>query len=193
LHFLNYDFPYSVIGFDVEIKASLDFWKTHGYSPYIGMVYAVCHTANHVPAFKQRIHNNLPVQHGTVHANYTVPHTQNAFGVKEALYTENFKDFHHQCQKASAEEQLKKGTDHHDAVVYMSAGPWLRFTHVVQPTTRESGSIPRIVWGKFFEQQGSVYAGLSVQTHHSLVDGVHVGDFYTFIQNMLHTPQEFFI
>ncbi len=37
-------------------------------------------------------------------------------------------------------------------------------------------------WGKYFSEGDRTMAALSVQTHHGLMDGIHVGRFYEQLQ-----------
>jgi chloramphenicol O-acetyltransferase type A len=39
-------------------------------------------------------------------------------------------------------------------------------------------SVPRIVWGKYFRQEGKIMLPLSVQAHHALVDGKQIGMYF---------------
>ena len=50
-------------------------------------------------------------------------------------------------------------------------------------------SVPRIAWGKFFEEGELLTMPLGVQAHHALVDGIHVGKFYAQVQGYLDQPQ----
>jgi len=50
-------------------------------------------------------------------------------------------------------------------------------------------SIPRFVWGKFFEEGDLLKMPLWVQGHHALIDGVHVGKFYKKVQDYLQQPE----
>jgi chloramphenicol O-acetyltransferase type A len=49
-------------------------------------------------------------------------------------------------------------------------------------------SVPRFAWGKFFEQGDHLKMPLSVQAHHALMDGVHMGRYYDKVQALLHHP-----
>jgi chloramphenicol O-acetyltransferase type A len=51
-------------------------------------------------------------------------------------------------------------------------------------------SVPRISWGKYFEQGRQVMMPLSVQAHHAFVDGRHMGAFFTGLQNHLDRASE---
>jgi chloramphenicol O-acetyltransferase type A len=52
-------------------------------------------------------------------------------------------------------------------------------------------SIPRIAWGKYFEENGKIKLPLSVQVHHALVDGLHVGQYFNAIQEILDNPLKY--
>ena len=70
--------------------------------------------------------------------------------------------------------------------------PWLSFTSVMHPMNlRTLDSVPRIAWGKFFEDGEKLKMPLSVQAHHALMDGIHIGRFYSRVQELLDNPDEF--
>jgi chloramphenicol O-acetyltransferase type A len=50
-------------------------------------------------------------------------------------------------------------------------------------------SIPRYAWGKFFQDGDSLKMPLCVEVHHALIDGAHVGKFYTAVQDYLQQPE----
>jgi chloramphenicol O-acetyltransferase type A len=50
-------------------------------------------------------------------------------------------------------------------------------------------SVPRFAWGKFFEEGASLKMPLSVQAHHALVDGIHIGRFYEKVQDYMQHPR----
>jgi catechol 2,3-dioxygenase-like lactoylglutathione lyase family enzyme len=50
-------------------------------------------------------------------------------------------------------------------------------------------SIPRFAWGKRFEDGNYLKMPLSVQGHHALMDGIHMGEFYAEVQGYLHQPE----
>jgi chloramphenicol O-acetyltransferase type A len=49
-------------------------------------------------------------------------------------------------------------------------------------------SVPRLAWGKFFQEDKLLKMPLSVQGHHALVDGLHIGKYYAQVQDYLHHP-----
>jgi chloramphenicol O-acetyltransferase type A len=66
----------------------------------------------------------------------------------------------------------------------MTAIPWVSFTGFMHPMQlHPADSIPRFAWGKFFQEGDQLKMPLSVQGHHALLDGYHVGKFYQLVQD----------
>ena len=77
-----------------------------------------------------------------------------------------------------------------DDLLFMTAIPWVSFTSFMHPLHWSPvDSVPRFAWGKFFEQGKSLKMPLSVQGHHALMDGIHVGRFYAEVQGYLQQPE----
>ena len=69
---------------------------------------------------------------------------------------------------------------------------WISFTsfaHARKP--RKEDSVPKIVFGKYTEQNDLIKMPVSVEVHHSLMDGIHVGKFFEFFQVYLHSPEKY--
>ena len=41
-------------------------------------------------------------------------------------------------------------------------------------------------WGKYYEKDGRIMIPISVQAHHSFVDGVHIGQFVEELKRLLN-------
>jgi chloramphenicol O-acetyltransferase type A len=76
-----------------------------------------------------------------------------------------------------------------DDLLYITSIPWVSFTGITHPINMKPvDSIPRISWGKFFEENGKMQLPLSVQAHHAIVDGMHVGNYFVHMQELLNDP-----
>ncbi len=76
----------------------------------------------------------------------------------------------------------------------MSAMPWVSFTSVMHPLQMNPpDSVPRIAWGKVFEERLILKMPLSVQVHHALLDGIHLGRYYSLVQEYLDHPENLFV
>ena len=72
----------------------------------------------------------------------------------------------------------------------MTAIPWVSFTSFMHPIDLDPvDSVPRFAWGKFFQDGALVKMPLSVQAHHALMDGVHLGRYYEKLQFYLDHPE----
>lgn len=190
--FRAFAFPSLVVGANLSLGDSLSVLKAQGMSTYLGMVYVICRAANEVPAFRLRIRGDEVIEHARAHADYTVPSGNESFTIKTTPYSTDFRVF---CDEASrAESGLFHASEHDysDHWIFMSCLPWINFTHVVQPTDGLSASIPRIIWGRYFEEGGHWKVPLSVQVHHALVDGLHVARFLEIVEALLASPESTF-
>ncbi len=50
--------------------------------------------------------------------------------------------------------------------------------------------MPKVAFGKFIHQEGSVLMPTSVEVHHSLMDGLHVGQYLKRLEEMFRSPEQ---
>lgn len=63
-------------------------------------------------------------------------------------------------------------------VFQCSPMPWVKYTHISHTNSgKKDNATPLFDWGKYEEINGRLIMPVSVQAHHSFVDGIHVGDF----------------
>ena len=66
-----------------------------------------------------------------------------------------------------------------DGLFYCSCLPWLPLTALTNERDfNADDAIPRLAWGQYTEQNGRYTLGISVEANHRLIDGLHVGQFY---------------
>ena len=153
------------------------------------MVYLVARAANEVPQLRQRIRGQQVVEHERVHPSFTVnTDIDDVFSFCEVKYGENYPDF---IERAKIRmEEMKKAPsfeDEHgrDDYLFLSAIPWIAFTNIQHPMHYHPvDSVPRIAWGKFERVGEKIIMPLSVQVHHALVDGIHLGRFFEKAQQL---------
>lgn len=69
--------------------------------------------------------------------------------------------------------------DDNAAIIHYSTIPWVSFTSIKHPKRFGiNDSVPKIVFGKKFEQQGNTYMPVAVEAHHALLDGYHMGLYF---------------
>jgi chloramphenicol O-acetyltransferase type A len=76
-----------------------------------------------------------------------------------------------------------------DDLLFMTAIPWVSFTSFMHPLSFPVDSVPRFAWGKFFEDGESLKMPLSVQAHHAVMDGLHMGRYFEVVQEYFQQPE----
>lgn len=72
-------------------------------------------------------------------------------------------------------------------VFQCSPMPWVIYTHISHTNSgKKDNATPLFDWGKYYEKDGKVMIPISVQAHHSFVDGLHIGQFVEQLQKFLN-------
>jgi chloramphenicol O-acetyltransferase type A len=186
-----YDHPHFGMCANVDLSAFHSAVKQRGHSLTVAIVYALARASNVIPEFRYRIRGEEVVEHEIVHPAATILVDEDTFSFCAFDYVEDFAEF-----AARAAERIAYVREHpwvdtvgRDDYLYMTAIPWVSFTSFMHPTNlQQVDSVPRFAWGKFFEEGDSLKMPLNVQAHHALMDGVHMGRFYTEVQDYLDHP-----
>lgn len=71
-------------------------------------------------------------------------------------------------------------------VFQCSPMPWVTYTHISHTNSgKKDNATPLFDWGRYYERDGWIIMPVSVQAHHSFVDGIHIGRFAEQLQNYL--------
>lgn len=72
-------------------------------------------------------------------------------------------------------------------VFQCSPMPFLTYTHISHTNSgKKDNATPLFDWGKYYEKNGRMVMPVSVQVHHSFVDGIHIGQFAEKLQKYLN-------
>lgn len=158
-------------------------------------VYVVALAANSIPQLRQRIRGNSVIEHEQVHPSAAVyTDVADVFSFCEVKFLPDFKVFYtNAIQQMELMRRHPVFEDEHgrDDYLFLSAIPWVHFTaltHAMHLPVQDS--VPRITWGKFISVGNSIQIPLSIQVHHALVDGRHIGQFYEKVQSILDSPHQ---
>ena len=188
-----FDYPHFNLCANVEITALRAFVKQRSLSLNITLVYLYVRVANAIPEFRYRIRDGQVVEHDVVHPSTTVLTAGDLFSFCAIPYVEDYAAF--AMQAAAAIERVKQqptleDDPGRDDLLYMTGIPWVSFTGLMHPIhLHPIDSVPRIAWGKFFTDGNALKMPLSVQVHHALMDGVHIGRYYAQVQEYLDQPE----
>ncbi len=158
-------------------------------SPYRACLYAIGAGLHHVPELRMRFRGDGVVLHDTVALSMTVPNTSGSFNYAYVPHIPDFEQFDREAKTlidaVAQSEDFGAHVGETDALAYLSCLPWLDFTSMNNPLPGPDDSIPRISWGKFVPEGGRMRMAMTLEVHHALVDGQHVGDYFAKVQNVL--------
>ena len=194
--FKSFGFPYFSLTADVDITDYRQALPKGGRFT-IGLVYALAVAANAVPEFRQRIRGDDVIEFDTVHPSIIVLNDQDAFRFCVFPFAHDFAEFSKdgpkRIEQAKAAPSMFDFQDQDD-FLFLTAIPWISFSGVFHAAPIHApDSVPRIAWGKYREVAGRIMLPLNVQVHHALVDGVHVGRFYSKVEETLANAGEWLV
>jgi len=191
--FSGFNHPHFNLCANVEMTRLQPYIKKHSISFTPAIIYMISRAANAIPEFRQRIRGEEIVEHEVVSPSVTILVENELFGFCLIEYCEDFSEFADRAKTEIARvksDPTLKDPPGRDDLLFMTAIPWVSFTSFTHPMRlHPSDSVPRFAWGKYFEEAGSVKMPLSIQGHHNLMDGIHMGKFYGYLQGYLNEPQ----
>jgi chloramphenicol O-acetyltransferase type A len=190
--FSAFDHPHFNMCANVDLTTFIPATKRHGFSFTVALVYVLTRAANAIPEFRQRIREGKVIEHEIVHPSGTILVDEDRFSFCTFDYYEDFSEFAPQAAKMIAQVKQNltlKDEPGRDDLLFMTAIPWVSFTSFMHPLHLDPpDSVPRFAWGKFFEDGEHLKMPLSVQGHHALMDGIHVGRYYAQVQDYFDHP-----
>jgi chloramphenicol O-acetyltransferase type A len=196
--FYRMDYPQYNICANIDVTSFLRFVKENKLPFYYAMIYAVTRVTDECENFRYRIRENKKVVlHDRLHPSFTdmsadVP--DDLFKIVTMDMEDDLFDFVRHAKETSANQKLYfdySPMTGRDDFIYITCIPWISFTHLSHTISiNRNDSVPRISWGKYFEQDGNVLLPFSVQVHHAFVDGVHVGQYFGKLQSWLNNQPD---
>lgn len=191
----GYTFPYINIGAEFDVTNLYNEAKKHELSFYCAMIHTAVKAALEIKNFKYRVVDGKPFMCEQLTPVFTyLPKGEEQFYLVSQPYEADMKAF---CHKAKAKAEAMKNDSSHAymhgkdevEILYMSCIPWIRYTHFIRTfKDADEDNIPRISWGKYAENKdGRIVMPLSVQVHHALMDGYHVGMYFERLEACLNT------
>ena len=190
----QFDQPHFNVCANVDLTAFYPALKAEGIAFTPGVLYVLARAANDIPAFRCRMRGDDVVEHETVHPSTTVLSDDGLFGFCTLSYTPGLRAFAETAsasmERARAQPTIGSGPDRDD-ILYTTSIPWVAFTSFAHPThLHPADSVPRLAWGKRFAEADRIKMPLSVQGHHALMDGLHMGQFYERAQDYFDRPED---
>ena len=148
---------------------------------------------NREEAFRLRLRDggSRVICHEAVHASATVLLDDDSFAFSHIELAPTFDRFAANCQAGLEEARSRPvklaTTSDRDDLAYYTVLPWVTFTSFAH--ARRIGvddSVPRVAFGRYRQDaDGRWQMPVSIEAHHALVDGLHVGRWFQQFQQLL--------
>jgi len=194
--FRGYQNPYFNICTQLDITRLMTVLRDRpGVSVSLAYHYFALRIANEIEPFHYRLEGEDRVAiHEVINGGTTVLLPNETFTYAYFDYREDFQQFITEAgeaiERVRAEGSLKP-TMRYD-LIYFTTLPWVSFTSFAHARTPGRGeSIPRIAFGKFLRDGDRIHLPISVEVHHALMDGLHVGRFFMSLEAALAKPESY--
>jgi chloramphenicol O-acetyltransferase type A len=193
--FKDYDNPFFNVCAQVDVTALLELTReAQGLSFTLAYHFIILKVVNELESFRYRLRDGRVLVHERIHAGTTVLLDDGRFRFCYFDYDEDFGRFQESGSSAieqarTAPDSVGMGEDGRDDLIHCSVLPWVSFTSVTH--ARRWGtedSIPKVSFGKHYEDGGRFKMPLSVEVHHALVDGLDVGHYFERVAACFSNP-----
>jgi chloramphenicol O-acetyltransferase type A len=196
--FRGFDKPYFNISTRLDITNLLTLLR-RGPKIRVSLAYHyfALRAANEIEPFHYRLRQGKVFVHDVIHGGTTVMLPNENFTLAYFDYEENFGKFIAAAEQAIQEVETGDGAfrpDPSDDRIHFTTLPWVAFTSFSHARNwgRED-SVPKIAFGKFIKEHERTLLPFSVEVHHALMDGLHVGRYLSQLEKSLAEPARFIL
>jgi chloramphenicol O-acetyltransferase type A len=193
--FRGFDKPYFNVCTRLDVTALKAALADSGGGFMLACYFIALRLANAQQPFRLRLENGRVREHEVVDGGTTVLRDDESFGF---AYLEQAADFASFARGASA--AIAAARDRHapfeprldqSAVLHFTTLPWIHFTSFSHARNwgRED-SVPKLAFGRIDAEGGRRWMPLSVEVHHALMDGLHLGRFIEAFEAALQAPHD---
>ncbi len=194
--FIGYTNPYFNVCTIVDVTKLVALVRERpGVKISLAIHYFALRIANEIEPFRYRLKDEKVFVYDVVNGGTTVLLPNESFTYAYFDYQRDFEKF--MTDMGKAVDEVRTGTGAlkptmRDDVIYHTTLPWISFTSFAHARTKGRGdSIPRIVFGKFAKENERMMMPISVEVHHALMDGLHVGRYLSRLEEALAVPETF--
>ena len=188
--FKEYDDPFFNVTTQLEVTSLYHYCQKNKISFFLASLYYTLKIANQIPEFRLRFKKEEVVIYDRIDAGATILNEDGeTFSFCYLDFLESLEDFLKEGTKR-VEAQKKKGTLKEKKsklnLIYFSSLPWVSFTSMKHARHFDKQqSIPKIAFGKLYNERSIWKLPFSVEVNHALMDGRHVGLFIEELQKKL--------
>ena len=180
--FKDYEDPFFNFTANVDVSSAYAFCKQNSLAFSLTALYYSLVAANEIREFRIRLVDGRLVEFDQIHATQTILNEDETFSFAYFEMKDDVFEFYRSGKLALEKYKALKTFDVETGrfdLIYYSVIPWVSFTSFKHSSRLDKNqTIPRIVFGKLFDDGNRKLIPLSVEANHRIMDGFHVGKFF---------------
>ena len=182
--------PHFNICANVDITRFVPYINENKLRFTFSVVYVIAKAAMMIKEFRWRIIDDELYECPSVTPSFTTyTEVADVFSFCDVPFESDYCSFIEKAQNKAAAMNRNpsfEDADRHD-YLFLSSIPWVSFTMFQHAMPfHPTDSIPRITWGKYFTEGDKIKMPISVQAHHAVVDGRHVGQYFQALEHIFN-------
>jgi len=191
--FVGFDKPYFNICTQLDITNLLaSLHPRPGLSVSMAYHYFALRAANEIEPFRYRLKDRQVIVYDVIHGGTTVLLPNENFTLAYFEYEADFAKFMAGAEGAMNAALSGDGAfrpNPREDMIHFTTLPWVSFSSFSHARNwRREDSVPKIAFGKFVQANGRTLLPFSVEVHHALMDGLHVGRYVARLEEALREP-----
>ena len=192
--FKGYKDPFFNLAANLDVTRLYRLCKERAMPFSIAALYFSIVTANEIREFRLRMIGEKVVEFDRIEATQTILNEDHTFSFCHFPHADSLEEFLRigveSRERYKALRSFDVEADRID-LVYYSVIPWVSFTSFKHANSGDNRqTVPRMVFGKMFESNDRRLMPFSVEAHHCLMDGFHVGRYFNLYQEKLDSVSE---
>lgn len=190
LFFKDFEIPRFNMTFPLDVTRFYEQTKKKKLKFFYALMHQVIQSLNRIENFGYRIEHHQVWHDHIEHVSFTdLIEGSDLFKMvflKVHPHVMQFQQNAIEASRAQGSTLIHLETEAILNTVYITSFPWAKFNHFSHATKLSStDSVPRVSWSQFVEENGKKIMTISIEVHHGLVDGYHVGLWIKDLQQQL--------
>ena len=190
LFFKQMEEPFFGITVTIDCTNAYAKSKELGVSFFTYYLHKTLVAINAIEPFRYRILENEIYVFDRIDVSATIMREDKTFGFSQIEFAEDLLQFNENTKTEIARIQTTTGLltrEFSENLIHFSAIPWVNFTSFTHARSFSwPDSCPKISFGKMMDENGKKTMSMSINVHHGLMDGYHVGEFLTLFQQLMN-------
>lgn len=193
----GFSHPWYNICSNLDVSELYRYCKQHGHRFFHAYLYLTQQALNKSEPMATRLVGDEVRIYSPMHVSVAILADDDTVRFCDLPYQPKFAEF---CHSAAETEQRVKNTpfileqfigqEMVQNTIHLTVLPWVDFTSMSHARdTNFPDSVPKMAFGKLTQEGEGWRMPLSLEVHHGLMDGLHVGQFIHTLQSLFNNPQ----